>query len=333
MDLSQLVEMYPDYFNMEIRDGGSGDVVWRSNVFSLPLEGASEPPVVTPAPLVLPDLVDHDIEKDRRETVAVYQSSRSTPTYRLFENERISIEEDSADLGWLIRYAERESSDEESALYNAFSEIRDAKGDPVWRSARFPLPTYAAPPPVITRALPELDAADLAAERRERAEAYGEFVAFRGDASYTWGSNPSLVSLVDDVLEDMRRNLNAHMFEIRDAKGDPVWRSENFDAPLQGAVARVPAALPELANRNLVSARRIAATSTGDPFVAFRGPSVDHYGSDDSLIALVESITNEPTYATYDWEIRNAVGDPVWRSSGFGTSSSYLRLADILDRL
>jgi hypothetical protein len=289
----------------------------------------------------LPDLVDHELEKNRRDTVAVYEQ-RSPGKYRLFHNERISVEEDGYNLNPLISYAVRGGEDEDSSIYGGIFEIRNSDGDPVWRSANFDLPVRGPAPAQASYVLPELEATELAERRRYNMPSdSGLFAAYRGDTAYAWDTHESLENLIKAVTAAMRQQAElggairyVEMFEIRNAHGDPVWRSENFDAPLQGATpppraAPPERALPELEDSHLADARRRIAEGTGDPFVAFRGHTgVDYYGTDDNLISLVESLTNEPSYGAYDWEIRTWRGDPVWRSSDFGTSNPYLRLAE-----
>ena len=319
-DLQTLIGRVEPYEVMEIRDSNGGPV-WRSKAFNLPLAGDRAP---TPAaPQVLPDLVDGELDLARARVTRDWVARRGYGVFVSFRGDTRSQVWDSAET-----YEElqpRALADMSSYPGDGF-EIRNATGVPVWRSPDFALPVRGPKPAQTSSSvLPELQDAILSRTRRSRVNEVGErFVIFKDDQSYDYDFTGNLEKAIELARDAELRG----SFEIRDERGDPIWRSPGYPYALQGQ-ALPERALPELEDGQLADARRRTAEGTGDPFVAFRGHTGnDYYGSDDSLIALVESLTNEPSYGAYDWEIRTWSGDPVWRSSDFGTSNPYLRLAE-----
>jgi len=159
--------------------------------------------------------------------------------------------------------------------------------------------------------LPPLADAELEQDRVGRAKGIGKsyYAAFRGTSNWNSNYDKDLQSLIRWCEEN-----SDEIYEIRDDKGKPVWRSPNFDLPVRESAGAQQAFAP-LADSELERLRRRAVATGYHPgtFVAFKE---DMSSTWDNATTAQRLIDDTESYEKK--EIRKAPGgDVVWRSKAF----------------
>ena len=159
--------------------------------------------------------------------------------------------------------------------------------------------------------LPPLADAELEQDRVGRAKGIGKsyYAAFRGTSNWNSNYDKDLQSLIRWCEEN-----SDEIYEIRDDKGKPVWRSPNFDLPVRESAGAQQAFAP-LADSELERLRRRAVATGYRPgtFVAFKE---DMSSTWDNATTAQRLIDDTESYEKK--EIRKAPsGDVVWRSKAF----------------